>query len=229
MAMPCNFLTVERSRRRTPMMVSLLACLCVLMSLASCTSGPNRLDTLKHKQAIMAARQDKDRFFKTSQNSPLLNEQQWQFKALEYYPVDIAYRVAAKYQRLDQPKEFRIQTSTGHERIYLTVGRLDCTVSGQAITFFAYQEKGQDPKAESVLFVPFMDRTNGRETYPAGRYLEVGTPVGDSVVLDFNMAYNPYCAYNYNFSCPIPPPENHINLEIKAGEKLFPLGQPHHD
>lgn len=174
----------------------------------------------------MELRQDKDRFFKKSQDSPLLTEEQLQFKELRYYPVDIAYRVSARYQRLAQPREFKIQTSTGHERVYVTVAQLDCTVSGTPITLFAYQEQGQDSKAGNILFIPFMDRTNGRETYPAGRYIEVEEPTGDSVVLDFNLAYNPYCAYNYNFSCPIPPPENHINLEIKAGEQLFPLGQP---
>ncbi|MBA3016338.1 MAG: DUF1684 domain-containing protein [Proteobacteria bacterium] len=225
MSMPYNFLRLNSLDIRVSTILPLIIWFIALLSLTSCTSGPNRVETLKHKKAIMESRQDKDRFFKTSPDSPLLNEQQWQFKELSYYPVDITYRVTAHYQRLVEPREFRIQTSTGHERVYVAIAQLDCTVSGKATTLFAYQEKGQDPRANNILFIPFMDRTNGLETYPGGRYLEVGEPTGDSVVLDFNLAYNPYCAYNYNFSCPIPPPENHINLEIKAGEKLFPLGQ----
>lgn len=227
MLMPYNSATQVSTGGRGYSLLAVWLCLGILVSLVGCDSGPNRLEILKHKKAILEMRQDKDRFFKTSLDSPLINEQQYQFKELSYYPVDINYRVVAHYQRLQQPREFRIQTSTGHERVYVTIAQLDCTLSGKAITLFAYQEKGQAPRATNVLFIPFMDRTNGRETYPGGRYLEVGEPTGDSVVLDFNVAYNPYCAYNYNFSCPIPPPENHLDLEIMAGEKLFPLGQPH--
>lgn len=206
----------------------LLVGVCLLVAMVSCGSGPNRVEILKHKKEIMEARKDKDRFFKTSPQSPLLDEQQWKFKYLEYFPVDYAYRVTARYQRLEKPHEFRIKTSTGHERVYATIGKLDFTLHGKALTLHAYQEKGTQAAARNSLFVPFTDLTSGHESYGAGRYLEMEAPAGESVVMDFNLAYNPYCAYNYNFSCPIPPPENHLAVAIKAGEKSFPLGQPIH-
>jgi len=218
--------TVDGARKSTTW--RLLLGMVFLLCLASCNSGPNRIEILSHKKEIMNFRQDKDRFFKTSQESPLLDEQQWKFKNLSYYPVDIAYRVTARYQRLAKPVEFRIQTSTGHERVYTTIGRLDFTLSGKALTLFAYQEKGSESKSGNSLFVPFTDLTSGRDTYGAGRYLEMEAPAGETVVMDFNLAYNPYCAYNYNFSCPIPPPENKLEVAIEAGEKLFPLGQLSH-
>ncbi len=201
----------------------------LLLGLVSCGPGPNRVEILKHKKEVMSARQDKDRFFKSSPQSPLLDDQQWRFKALEYYPVDYAYRVTARFHSLPKPVEFRIQTSTGHERVYTTLGQLDFTLKGKAATLFAYQEKGNEAAPTNSLFVPFTDLTSGHESYGAGRYLEMERPAaGEAVVMDFNLAYNPYCAYNYNFSCPIPPPENHVEVAIKAGEKIFPLGQPTH-
>lgn len=198
----------------------------MVLIVVACGSGPNRIEILQHKKDTLAARKDKDRFFKTSQDSPLINEQQWSFKELSYYPVDIAYRVTARYQRLVKPVEFTIQTSTGHERVYITIGRLDFSLAGQSLTLFAYREQGQEATGKDSLFVPFTDRTTGHETYGAGRYLDIPEPVGDSVVMDFNLAYNPYCAYNYNFSCPLPPAENRLAVAIKSGEKLFPLAQP---
>ncbi len=221
-----NLLSMGGKRRAQARLWQWFVCLGVIACLVSCGSGPNRLETLQHKKKVLAVRKDKDRFFKTSQDSPLINEQQWKFKELSYFPVDIAYKVTAHYQRLAKPVEFRIQTSTGHERVYVTIGRFDFTMANKRLTLSAYQEKGQETPGRNSLFVPFTDLTTGRETYGAGRYLDLEAPSGDSAVLDFNLAYNPYCAYNYNFSCPIPPPENRLDLEVKAGEKLFPLDQP---
>lgn len=222
----CNLLEISGEGRGRNMLRQWLVCIGMMFFVASCGSGPNRLEILQHKKETLAARKDKDRFFKTSKDSPLLNEQQWKFKELSYFPVDIAFKVTAHYERLPKPVEFRIQTSTGHERVYVTVGRFDFTLAKKKMTLFAYHEKGQEATGRNSLFVPFTDLTTGKESYGAGRYLDVEAPPGDSIVLDFNLAYNPYCAYNYNFSCPIPPPENRLDIEIKAGEKLFPLGQP---
>lgn len=203
-----------------------LLCLLLVLLVSSCGTRPNRLETLQHKKEVLTIRKDKDRFFKTSPNSPLLTEQQMNFNELQYFPVDMTYKVAARYQRLTTPIEFTIQTSTGHERVYATIGRFDFSLANKNYTLFAYQEKGQEPPGSGSLFVPFTDQTTGQETYGAGRYLDLPEPVSEAAFLDFNLAYNPYCAYNYNFSCPIPPPENRLEVAIKAGEKVFPLGQP---
>jgi uncharacterized protein (DUF1684 family) len=225
---PCNPFGIGKKRDGAVVATlwQRLLCLGMLLLVISCESGPNRLDILQHKKETLATRRDKDRFFKTSQDSPLIDEQQWKFSELSYFPVDISYKVSARYQKMAKPVEFRIQTSTGHERVYATIGRLDFSLAGQALTLFAYQEQGQESAGRKSLFVPFTDRTTGHDSYGSGRYLDIEKPTDESVVLDFNMAYNPYCAYNYNFSCPIPPPENRLDIEIKAGEKLFPLGQP---
>jgi len=225
---PCSMFEKSRKEKRTYASLAWqwLICLGIMMWVVACGSGPNRIEILQHKKEILAVRKDKDRFFKTSQDSPLTTEQQMNFKELSYFQVDIAYKVTARYQRLTKPVEFRIQTSTGHERVYVTIGRLDFTLASQALTLFAYHEKGQEADGRNSLFVPFTDQTTGKESYGAGRYLDIPEPTGGSVVLDFNVAYNPYCAYNYNFSCPIPPQENRLDVAIKAGEKIFPLGQP---
>ena len=222
MDMPCSMFGTDRGSAK---LWQWLVCLGLMLMIAACGSGPNRIEILQHKKETLAARKDKARFFKTSQDSPLTTEQQMNFKELSYFPVDIAYRVSARYQRLTKPVEFRIQTSTGHERVYVTIGQLDFSLAGQALTLFAYHEKGQEASGRNSLFVPFTDQTTGKDTYAAGRYLDIPEPMGDTVVLDFNLAYNPYCAYNYNFSCPVPPQENRLDAAIKAGEKLFPLGQ----
>lgn len=226
MATPCNPLPPLVGSRVGTWAWRWLFALGVVLLVTGCGPRPNRLEILRHKKEVLAGRQDKDRFFKSSPQSPLLDEQQWKFKALSYFPVDIAYRVTARYQPLTKPVEFRIRTSSGHERIYSTIGRLDFTLAGKPLTLMAYQEKSSDSMVRNALFVPFTDRTTGKETYGAGRYLDIEAPVGNTVVVDFNLAYNPYCAYNYNFSCPIPPAENRLDLALEAGEKIFPLGQP---
>ena len=228
MATPCSLVGMDSKGKKACEAKGWqwLLCLGIMLIVVACGSEPNRVEILQHKKETLAIRKDKDRFFKTSQDSPLLTEQQMNFKELSYFPVDISYRVKASYQHLTKPIEFRIQTSTGHERIYSTIGQLNFSLAGKPLTLFAYHEKGQEATAKNSLFVPFTDLTSGKDSYGAGRYLDIPEPAGDSVVLDFNVAYHPYCAYNYNFSCPIPPPENRLEVAIKAGEKLFPLGQP---
>ena len=217
--MPANRVGIRGRERWTILGLAVLVGL--LLGLAACGSRPNRLEVLRHQRQVLSFRADKDRFFKDSPQSPLFNEQQWAFHALNYFPVDIAYRVTARYRHLTSPAQFKIKTSNGHERVYLTVGQLDFTLLGQTLTLFAYREDSPEGRARNELFVPFTDKTNGRETYGGGRYLDIEEPKGDKLVLDFNYAYNPYCAYNHNFSCPIPPPENHLGVAVRAGERLF--------
>ncbi len=130
----------------------------------------------------------------------------------------------AEFTKLSAPIEFRVQTSSGAERVYLTAGKLDFFIDEKKFTLMAYQDKTLlDQGNTTTLFVPFTDLTTGHETYGAGRYIDIEMPYGNSLLLDFNLAYNPYCAYNKNYSCPIPPQENHLEAAIRAGEKNFPL------
>ena len=189
--------------------------------LISCT-GPEMSETELYQQEVYENRKAKDKFFKESDSSPLPDQYKWQFIGLNYFPVEVKYKVTANFSRISDTLPFKIQTSTGDERVYIKNGRLDFILDGRDLSLMTYQEKTQVERGgPTSLFVPFTDLTNGRESYGAGRYINVKMPVANSIILDFNQAYNPYCNYNHNYSCPIPPPENYLAIEIRAGEKKY--------
>jgi uncharacterized protein (DUF1684 family) len=162
-----------------------------------------------------AFRAAKDRFFKQHPQSPLTDEQRSSFQGLRYFPEQPALRLALPVEPSGDEATLVMQTSTGDTQEYRRIGRLRFTVDGQeaALTLFADETGG--------LFLPFADALAGTETYGAGRYLEP-EPLGDGrVLVDFNLAYNPYCAYNDDWSCPLTPPENRLTVAIRAGERLF--------
>jgi len=200
-----------------------LLVLLIIVSFICACSKTNRLAVLKYKKEITKGRIDKDRFFGESPNSPLLPVQRLNFKGLKYFKPDMNYRLKAKFTPQSSPQSFKIQTSSGRERLYIVKGRLDFNYAGHKLTLTAYQEKDRAASHPNELFMPFTDLTSGKQSYGGGRYLEVTTPNLHSgeVVLDFNLAFNPYCAYNHNFSCPIPPRGNHLDLAVYAGEKKF--------
>jgi uncharacterized protein (DUF1684 family) len=110
-------------------------------------------------------------------------------------------------------------TSTGTRQAYLRSGAFTFEIEGRSLKLIVYKST-EDPYARS-LFIPFSDETSGRETYAAGRYLDIEEQAGDDYELDFNMAYNPYCAYSEEYTCPIPPVENKLPVKILAGEKNY--------
>jgi uncharacterized protein (DUF1684 family) len=116
-----------------------------------------------------------------------------------------------------------MKTSTGRLPEYVKYGELHFTLSGKTHVLTVYQnlELVQKPEYKDYLFIPFMDETNGFDTYGGGRYLDFRIPADTTATLDFNMAYNPYCAYSPHYSCPIPPAENHLQVKILAGEKSY--------
>jgi uncharacterized protein len=165
-------------------------------------------------------RVQKDAFFKTHSHSPLTAEQQAAFAGLHYFPENPELRLVLQLEEFADKEIVVMQTSTGDERSYTRYGRLHFTVEGQdvALTLYADADSGG-------FFLPFVDVLRGRETYGAGRYLEP-EPLGDGrFLVDFNLAYNPYCAYNDDWSCPITPPENRLAVPIRAGEKLYTISQ----
>lgn len=181
---------------------------------------PNRIQLLKYKRIIKEDRAKKDKAFKFSPNSPIPENKRWQFKKLNYFPVDISYKVNATFKATPAKQELVIQTSSGGPRVYVTMGVFDFSLQGSAMKLTAYKEKAWLLKSDKhPLFVPFMDKTTGNETYDAGRYLDIEEPLDNKAVLDFNLAYNPYCAYNHLYSCPIPPRVNYLPVAIKVGEK----------
>ncbi len=211
---------MRSNKRITIFWLVLLAC---LFSLSGGCTRETRIEILRYERQVEEQRLAKDKYFREPANSPLLPEQIGPFKGLKYFPIDHKYKVMARLLRQVDATPFMIQESNGSARTYTRQGKLEFELAGKTYTLMAYRESGQPRKAgeAEVLFIPFTDLTTGQESYGAGRYLEPEVQSGEVVLLDFNLAYNPYCAYNSKWSCPIPPPENKLGLEIRAGEKSF--------
>ena len=159
-------------------------------------------------------RAEKDEFFKNHIQSPLTSEQKRDFRGLHYFPENEALRLEVQVELLNDSKPILMQTSTGGVQEYIRFGRFKFEVERQEAELTIYQ-------SEHGFFLPFVDSLAGAETYPAGRYLEPEPLPGNRFLVDFNLAYNPYCAYNEMWSCPITPAENRLKVPIRAGEKLF--------
>lgn len=172
-------------------------------------------------------REIQEKSFRNPQVSPLLRKDFENFKGLNYFAFDEKYRIKANFTRTTETKSFLMPTSTGGSRKYLKVGALNFKLNGKEFSMGAYifEYSPEHPKAKDEirdLFVPFKDLTNSEETYSAGRYVYLRMPKnGDEAILDFNLSHNPNCAYNPNFVCTLPPKENFLQVEIKAGEKKF--------
>ena len=155
----------------------------------------------------------KDEYFKQELESPLTPEQRELFTGLEYFPENPALRLELDIEPYPEKDVIQMQTSTGDIQEHTRYGRIRFVVEGQAVALTIYK----DPHG---YFLPFADSLAGVESYGAGRYLEP-EPIGkDRVLVDFNFAYNPYCAYNDLYSCPLTPFENRLKVPIRAGEKL---------
>ena len=144
---------------------------------------------------------------------------------LDFHAPDTTWRFPAIFTLRQDAQPFNMLTYSGVKQLYRIYGTLQIDVNGQPYTLQLYQNMGllQDSAYQDYLFLPFKDLTNGEQTYEGGRYLDFRTDdIRNGVlVVDFNKAYNPYCAYSDGYSCPIPPKENHLDLAVKAGEKTF--------
>lgn len=159
-------------------------------------------------------RAEKDEFFQRHPQSPLTPEQRKGFIGLNYFSENEALRLEVQVEPLKDQQPMQMQTSTGGVQEYMRYGRFKFQVDGQDAELTIYHNG-------HGYFLPFVDSLAGKETYPAGRYLEPEELSGQRFFVDFNLAYNPYCAYNEMWSCPITPPENRLKVPIRAGEKLF--------
>jgi len=161
--------------------------------------------------------------FADSIKSPLAKEDRANFHGLDFYAPDPKYFVVAQFKRTKNEKPFQMKTSTDRLPTYVKYGELTFTLDGKEFKLNVYQNVELVKKKEftDYLFLPFSDLTSGNETYIGGRYIDLKIPAGDAIAVDFNQAYNPYCAYNHEYSCPIVPLENDLPIEIKAGVKKF--------
>lgn len=153
-----------------------------------------------------------------SPESPVAKEKRANFPELVYFPTSQDYRVPAALDVTPDEQAFEMPTSTGQRRRMRRIGALEFTLKGQPLKLTAFAEA--DDTALRRLFVPFGDRTNGTETYPGGRYLDLDRTATGIYDLDFNRAYHPFCLFNPTYDCPIPPRENRLPVPVRAGEKL---------
>ena len=169
-----------------------------------------------HEEHELAAfRAAKDAFLRQDPRSPLSHHQRHTFEGVPYYPFEPALRLELPLDR-DVPDEVvAVDTSTGDSQEYRRAGKVRFAVDGEAAQLTIYQGAGGE------LFLPLRDATSGEETYGAGRYLEPKLIDDERVLVDFNYLYNPYCAYNEAWSCPLPPRENWLGVPLRAGEKAF--------
>jgi uncharacterized protein len=172
--------------------------------------------------ALADFRVRKDEFYRRGQDSPLDRLQRKLFQGLAYFPENPDLVVVAALEPPENPGEVTLETSTGDSQTFRRGGIVHFTVDGEASQITLLQAEHDEQ-----FFVPFRDATSGQTTYGSGRYLEVDPPRDGHVVVDFNYAYNPYCAYNGQWSCPLPPVENWLPVPIRAGEMEFPGSEGH--
>ena len=181
----------------------------------------DRLDLKIQEQRVLEWRKERDTFFKTHPRSPLSPKEKRNFKGLKYFPFDPKFVFSGKIERyifhINNPKYYAtFLTNKGMNKRYIRYGTFHFTLDGKENTIEIYKSILSDN-----LFIPFKDKTNGKESYDGGRYMDAEILQGYKMVLDFNMAYHPSCVYNNNFICVLPPRENTLDVEIRAGERNF--------
>lgn len=175
---------------------------------------------LKEKVEIKKFQKNLNAEYLNPKETPLRGDNFTNFKAHPFFPVDLKYRVEAKLVRTAHAEPFEIPTSSGKTKQYKEYGKASFTLEGQEYTLTLYQSLDllKQEKYKDYLFLPFRDLTNGKETYGGGKYMDLKIPKGNTLILDFNQSYQPYCAYNaYDYNCPVVPEENKLPVEIRAG------------
>lgn len=193
---------------------AIIATVVAALTFSACT-GPAEDD---YPAKIASIRAAKDESFKNDPDSPVPADKKATLIPLAYFPIDESYAVPASLEPSADRARMQVPTSTGKLREIERIGTLKFSLKGQSLRLTAFRDlESQDMNR---LFVPFSDLTSGTETYPAGRYMELDpTPTGIYVV-DFNIAYHPYCYYSPEYDCPFPPRENKLAVPIRAGERM---------
>jgi uncharacterized protein (DUF1684 family) len=158
-----------------------------------------------------------------AKTSPLLAEDLAVFKTLDFYPINEKFFVIAKFVRTENEKPFEMKTTGERKPMYVKYGEAYFILEGKDFKLNIYKniELSKKEEYKDYLFLPFSDLTCGNESYIGGKYIDIKVPKGETMVIDFNTSYNPYCAYSHKYSCPKVPLENDLNIEIKAGVKKF--------
>ncbi len=195
-----------------------LIVLCVLLvSLLSCAQKKRAIKGDTEFQKEINAE------YKDASTSPLKEKDRKNFEGLDFFQFDSTYLVKANFIRTPNEKAFKMKTTTSRRPIYVKYGELTFNLKGESFKLNIYQNQGLIEKEgfENYLFLPFLDETNGLESYGGGRYIDTRIPEGDTMIIDFNKSYNPYCAYNDKYSCPMVPRKNYLKTRVDAGVKVF--------
>lgn len=176
-----------------------------------------------NEQAVADFQKDMNKHYADSTASPLKKKDLKVFQSLDFFPASADFFVQATFIRTEKEKPFKMPTTTDRKPLYVKYGELHFTIKGTKCQLNVYQNVEFSKKTgyKDDLFLPFTDLTSGVESYGGGRYIDLRMQEGEHWVVDFNQAYNPYCAYNEIYSCPIPPQENDLKVEVKAGVKKF--------
>jgi uncharacterized protein (DUF1684 family) len=160
--------------------------------------------------------------YKAAETSPLPKDKRESFSGINFFPVDLNYVVTAKFVRTSNEKIFAMPTSGNSTKQYVKYGEVEFLLKGKQYKLSVYQsaDLAMQRKYRDYLFIPFRDGTNGRETYGGGRYMDLTIPRSDTLIINFNMAYHPYCAYTEGYNCPIPPRENYMSVKVEAGVRF---------
>ena len=188
--------------------------LLAFISFLSCNSQGKRplIGKTEYQQKLNAS-------YKDASTSPLKTSDLKNFKGLDFFPIDSSFIVIAELKRTENAPIFEMATTTDRKPLYKEFGILKFTLNrkNHELTIYQSQDDSKDEKYKNYLFLPFTDDTSGNESYGGGRYMDVMT----TDIKKDNTTYNPYCAYNDKYSCPLTPKKNHLNIEINAGVKTF--------
>jgi uncharacterized protein (DUF1684 family) len=175
------------------------------------------------REALEKFQKELNAEYADAKTSPLLPDDLKVFKSLDFYPANEKFFVVAQFIRTANEQPFEMKTSTDRKPVYVKYGEAHFNIDGQFFKLNIYRniELSKKEHYKDYLFLPFSDLTCGSESYIGGKYIDLKIPQGDTIVIDFNRSYNPYCAYSPKYSCPKVPLENDLKIEIRAGVKKF--------
>ena len=201
------------------MVVRLAIIVMAALLATACASNEEAQTSDQPMSELEQARVEKDEYFREGEYSPIPEDERDDFAGLHYFPVDSAFVVTATFTANEDQEIFKMATTQDDLRDAYRAGTLSFTINETPCTLTAYRFAGSEHQS---FFLPFTDATSGDETYGTGRYIDLEIVEGATEYeIDFNIAYNPYCAYNENYSCPLTPAENTLPVAITAGEKIW--------
>jgi len=191
----------------------------IILSQKTKSTGSSKSNSREIKE-IKKFQADLNKEYLDKKETPLRGDNYTNFKQHPFFPIDLRYRVNATFVKNENPEPFDLPTSSGKSKSYQEYGKATFSLGGKSYTLTIYQSLDlmKMEKYKDYLFLPFRDETNQKETYGGGKYMDLKIPEGNTMVLDFNQSYQPFCAYNaYDYNCPIVPEENKLPVEIRAG------------